>query len=649
MTETTTAAPEAATADESAAPGGRAARDASSPLLAPPREHLSGTELLLVVLIAAVTFALYIPSLSNHFVDFDDHHYVTANPVVQRGLTREGLVWAFTTTKFANWLPMTWLSHMLDCHFYGLNAGGHHGTSAALHAFNAAALFLALRAMTGRVWASAAVAALFAVHPLRVESVSWVAERKDVLCGTFFMLALLAYASYCRRPSVLPYLGVVVCHALGLMSKTMLVTLPCLLLLLDYWPLRRLSLPWGTAADDAPDGVTPPYFPPRPLKWLVLEKLPLLALSVVSSGWTLVFQASGGAMWGGRELSMFDKLGNALVSIPRYLGKIAWPTKLSVFYPHPGEWPVWQVALAAAVVLALTVGAAAVARKRPYVTVGWFWFLGMLVPVLGIIQVGLQSMADRYTYLPGIGLTVAVVWGVAHFVRGRAWLKPVVAVVLLAVLSALSVATWKEQAHWRDTYHLFRHALDSDDDNWLGHNMVGSVFAANGERAWEAGDAEGTRLYYENAAYHLGRSMELNSRHYLTGHNYAWSLYRVGRKQEAVAAFRKAIEAYSGFGWSHLYLGLALSDLGRHEEAEPAFAEAARLMPREPEVYAVWGEALLKRGDRAGAEAKFREALRRRPDHRGALSGLERLAAPPAPAGPALGPRAEPAPTPPAR
>ena len=644
MTQTSSAVSANATADESAAPKGPGVT------VQAPREHLSGTELLLTVLIAAFTFALYIPSLSNRFVDFDDHHYVTANPVVQRGLTREGLVWAFTTTKFANWLPMTWLSHMLDCQFYGLNAGGHHGTSAALHAFNAAALFLALRAMTARVWASAAVAALFAVHPLRVESVSWVAERKDVLCGTFFMLALLAYAAYCRRPSVLPYLGVVLCHALGLMSKTMLVTLPCLLLLFDYWPLRRLSLPWGAAADDAPDGVAPPYFPPRPLKWLVLEKLPLLLLSVVSSGWTLVFQSSGGAMWGGRELSMADKLGNAVVSLPRYLWKIAWPTKLSAFYPHPGGWPAWKIAAAAAVVLALTAGAVALARRRPYVAVGWFWFLGMLVPVLGIIQVGLQSMADRYTYLPGIGLTVAAVWGVAYSVRGRPWLKPVLAVATLAVLGTLSVATWREQGHWKDTYHLFKHALDSDDNNWLGHNMVGSVFAANGERAWENGDPEGTRVYYETAAYHLGRSMALNSRHYLTGHNYAWSLYRIGKKQEAVAAFRTAIEAYSGFGWSHLYLGLALTDLGRHGEAEPAFAEAARLMPREPEVYAVWGEALLKRGDRAGAAEKFREALRHRPDHRAARQGLEGLGTPsaPAPAGRALGPRADP-PTPPAK
>ena len=647
MTQTTRAVQETITAGEPAAPAGRAAPAVPGLSPAPAREHLSGTELLLTVLIAAFTFALYIPSLSNRFVDFDDHHYVTANPIVQRGLTREGLVWAFTTTKFANWLPMTWLSHMLDCHFYGLNAGGHHGTSAALHAFNAAALFLALRGMTARVWASAAVAALFAVHPLRVESVSWVSERKDVLCGTFFMLSLLAYAAYCRRPSVMPYLGVVVCHALGLMSKTMLVTLPCLLLLLDYWPLRRLSLPWGPAADDAPDGVAPPYFPPRPLKWLVLEKLPLLALSVVSSGWTLVFQSTGGAMWGTRDLSTADKLGNAVVSVPRYLGKIALPKNLSAFYPHPGSWPVWAVAGAAVLVLVLTLGAAAVARRRPYITVGWFWFLGMLVPVLGIIQVGLQSMADRYTYLPAIGLAVAVVWSVAAVVRRLPVLKPIVAGVTLAVLALLSVATWREQGHWKDTYHLFKHALDSDDNNWLGHNMVGSVFAANGERAWQNGDPEGTRVYYENAAYHLKRSMELNSRHYLTGHNYAWSLYRIGRKEEAVAAFHSAIEAYSGFGWSHLYLGLALSDLGRHGEAETAFAEAARLMPREAEVYAVWGEALLKRGDRAGAAEKFREALRHRPDHRAARQGLDRLSMPAAPVGPALGPRAEPPPTPP--
>src|SRR5688572_24104848 len=254
----------------------------------PPFGHLSSPDLAVAAALALLSFFLYLPSLSNHFVDYDDHHYVTANKVVQQGITREGVVWAFTTTKFANWLPITWLSHMLDCELFGLNAGGHHATSAVLHAFNAVALFFALRTMTGRFWPAATVAALFAFHPLRVESVSWVAERKDVLCGTFFMLAILAYAAYSRRPSVGRYLMVLVCHALGLMSKTMLVTLPCLLLLLDYWPLRRF--PWAPAEPLDADDSAAPQFSRRGTAWLVLEKLPLLMLSVISSAWTFIFQ-----------------------------------------------------------------------------------------------------------------------------------------------------------------------------------------------------------------------------------------------------------------------------------------------------------------------------------------------------------------------
>src|SRR4051812_12146742 len=315
--------------------------------------RLTGPEVAVAAVLFVGSFLLYIPSLSNRFVDYDDHHYVTKNGVVQKGITREGFVWAFTTTKFANWLPVTWLSHELDCELYGLNAGGHHATSAILHGFNAAMLFLALRAMTGRFWAPAVVAALFTVHPLRIESVSWVAERKDVLCGTFFMLALLAYTGYARRPSAGGYLLVVVCHALGLMSKTMLVTLPCVLLLLDYWPLRRVR--WGVAEETS--GGDAATFPPRRPLRLVLEKLPLLLMSIVSSTWTVIFQSSGGAMWGYRDLTLGQRAANAVVSVPRYLAKIAWPANLSVFYPHPVSWAAWKVVAAGLLVVAISVAA----------------------------------------------------------------------------------------------------------------------------------------------------------------------------------------------------------------------------------------------------------------------------------------------------
>jgi Tfp pilus assembly protein PilF len=591
-----------------------------------PRRNLSGRELAVAAVLGLGSFLLYIPSLSNNFVDYDDGQYVTANKVVQRGITGEGIVWAFTTTRFANWLPVTWLSHMLDCHLFGLNAGGHHATSALLHAFNAVILFFALREMAGRFWEPAAVAALFAVHPLRVESVSWVAERKDVLCATFFVLALVAYNAYSRRPSAWRYLVVVLCHALGLMSKTMLVTLPCVLLLLDFWPLRRLRI--GTGGGDAGGGETAPEFPARPTWWLVVEKIPLLALSIVASTWTMVFQSTGGAMWGHRDLAMTQRLSNAVVSVPRYLVKLAWPADLSAFYPHPGSWPAAKVAAAVGLVVLVSIAAVMMWRRRPYVTVGWFWFLGMLVPVSGIIQVGLQSMADRYMYLPSIGLLVAGVWWLADVLLKRPRLVPVTAVAVAAVLAALSAATWRQQRHWENTLTLFQKSLDADPNNWLAHNMVGSVYAANGERAFDRGDPQQGRRFHEIAAAYDRKALEGNPEHYVSHHNFAWSLHRLGRYDEAIEHFRRSIEINPTFGYSHLYLASTQAKVDRMDEAVRNFEEAARLLPNNADTQFHWAEGLLKAGKTEEAVQRLRRALEINPKHEGAKYWLERATAP---------------------
>lgn len=580
---------------------------------APPRRGDRNLTIGTAAALAVVSFALYIPSLSNHFVDYDDPHYVTSNPVVQQGLSWAGVRWAFTTTRFANWLPVTWLSHMLDCELFGLDPAGHHATSAALHALNAAALFLALRAMTGRFWPSAAVAALFAVHPLRVESVSWVAERKDVLCATFFMLALLAYAGYSRRPSFSRYLLVLVCHALGLMSKTMLVTLPCLLLLLDFWPLRRTRVRVGPALNGSTHEAS--AFPQRSVPWLVLEKLPLVLLSVISSGWTLVFQSGGGAMWGYRDLTLYQRVANAIVSVPRYLLKLVWPADLSVFYPHPGNWPAAMVAAAAVLIVLLSLLAVVSYRRRPYFTVGWFWFMGMLVPVSGIIQVGLQSMADRYMYLPSIGLLVAVVWWTADVLREkRRWVVPVAAATAV-VLIAWSVATVVQQRHWENTLTLFAKALDADPDNWLAHNMVGAVYAERGERMYEAGDQRTATAFYEAAAAHTRRSLEGKPDYYPSLHNQAQNMLRLGRPDEAIELYRKSIEVRPTWGYSHVYLGVTLAQQGRIEEAMPYFEEGVRLLPDDPNAHLHLAEALLLLGRKGEAIRHLKETLRLRPNH----------------------------------
>jgi hypothetical protein len=432
------------------------------------------------------TFALYAASLGNGFVALDDPFYVTANPVAQRGLTWEGVRLAFADPSFANWLPVTSISHMLDCELFGLNPAGHHATSALLHAANAALVYLLMVALTGSRRRSLVVAALFAAHPLRVESVSWVSERKDVLCGTFFLLTLLAYAWYARRPGLGRYAVVAAAYALGLMSKTMIVTAPGVMLLLDAWPLRRASRPAGPAARGVAgsDGVGGASAPPwRGWPWLAAEKLPFVAMAAVATAWTVVLQGEGAALAAGAHLTLGQRVANAVVSVPRYLGDIVRPMDLSVLYVHPGDWARWQVAGAAVLVTGLTIGAVVVARRKPYVAVGWLWFLGMLLPVLGIVQVGDQAMADRYTYLPSIGLTMAVVWAAADAAASRPRLRAALGPALAVVLVALAAGTWAQQRYWRDTPALAGRALDVDPDNWAAHQLLGSHLLAAGDTA----------------------------------------------------------------------------------------------------------------------------------------------------------------------
>jgi hypothetical protein len=376
-----------------------------------------------------LTLAAYLPALRNGFIIFDDRQYVTENPIVQAGLTLEGLRWALTDTQRANWHPLTLLSHMLDCELFGLNPKGHHLTSLLLHLAGVLLLFEVLRRMTGAALRSAAVAALFAVHPTHVESVAWVAERKDVLCGVFWMLTLAAYLRYARRPSPARYLLVALGMALALAAKPMAVTLPLALLLLDFWPLRRLSPPpartklpaaRGRAGVSpsplaAPTKAEPAASQPAGIRRaalpLLLEKLPLLALTAAAGIVALHTQAIPLASGASAPLSL--RAANASTSYVAYLGKTLYPAHLAVFYPFPAEVAAWKVVAAAALLLALTLAALAAARRAPYLAVGWLWYLGTLLPVAGVLQVGMQGMADRYTYLPSIGLYLAAVWGIA--------------------------------------------------------------------------------------------------------------------------------------------------------------------------------------------------------------------------------------------
>jgi tetratricopeptide (TPR) repeat protein len=615
-----------------------AATVASTPRRARPA-RFTFTPPTIAALLAVLTFALYLPTLSNDFVQLDDPEYVLDNPVVQRGVTLDGVRWAFTTTRFSNWLPVTWLSHMLDCELFGLWAGGHHLTSALLHAANAALVFLLLRAATGSLWRAAAVAALFAAHPLRVESVAWVAERKDVLCATFALLAMLAWVGYCRTGCPGRYVAALVLYALGLMSKTMIVTLPFLLLLLDVWPLRRVSsigrflvtgphdakltgaASTGTAGTATSVAVSPTATPPIPPDnsnprfpahgWgrLVLEKLPLLALAAIASAWTAALQRSGGAMLVGEQLSAAERLGNAVVSVPRYLWKTLRPVDLSPFYPHPGSWPAWAVAASAAMVVGSVVAVLLAARTRPYLAVGWFWFLGMLVPVSGIVQVGAQSMADRYTYLPGIGLTVLIVWGIADLAGRAPRLRQALRPATAGVLAVLAVGSVLQQRYWAGTVELFEHAVAVDPNNWLAHGMLGIA-------AHDAVDDA-------RAVEHYRKSIAANPTHPDAMHNLGVSLKTLGQLDEALAAFREAARHGPPQAVTYGEIGQLLAARRDWPAADAAFAEAERLAPGSA-VYAIarGGVALEMGRHDVGAE-HFRRALQLDPQNADARRGLD--------------------------
>ena len=398
------------------------------------------------------TLALYARVAGHPFIFFDDNRYVTENPTVQAGLTWQGITWAFTTLHVSNWHPLTWLSHMLDVELFGVNPGAHHVVNVLFHAANAVLVFLLFLRMTGATWRSAFVAALFAVHPTHVESVAWVAERKDVLSTLFGLLAMLVYVGWTRRGGAGRYLGVVALFAASLLSKPMWVTLPFLLLLLDAWPLQR----W--AGSPVPVDPEPPASPRLGLGRLVLEKLPLLALSIASSAVTVVAQSQGGAMVN-LDLGMGARIGNAAVAYVRYVAKTFWPTDLAIYYPHPaGGLPTGQAIGAAAVVVLATAVAFLAVKRAPWFALGWFWFLGTLVPVIGLVQVGAQAMADRYTYVPTIGLYVVVAWGLAGIARRWNLGKGAAAAAGAAIL-ALSAVTWNQVGYWSDHILLFEHAL----------------------------------------------------------------------------------------------------------------------------------------------------------------------------------------------
>ncbi len=537
------------------------------------------------VVLAAAALAVFWGALRCDFVNYDDPAYVTSNVEVQHGLTRAGVVWAFETGAASNWHPLTWLSHMTDVQLFGLKPAGHHLTSVLLHAVNSVLLFLILNAMTGALWRSAVVAALFALHPLRVESVVWISERKDVLSTSFWMLTVWTWFKFQKSKSKWCYAAAILSFACGLMAKPMLVTLPFVLLLLDYWPLRR-RISWG----------------------LLIEKVPFFALAAASSVVTFVVQRRGGAVSPLTGLSLPARMGNAVISYVRYLSKIFWPARLSVLYPHPGHWPVWQIAGAALLLAAITAWVIWCGRAQPYLAVGWFWFLGMLAPTIGLVQVGIQSMADRYSYVPMVGILIMAVWGACDAVAERPGGRWVLGTAGAVVIAVCVVLTPLQVRYWRDSDALFEHAIEVTKNNYLAYNNLGYFLSNRGE-------SEKSMLYYKSA-------LQINPNYDEAHNNLGFALAQLGRFQEATNEYIKALSLNPGLTEAHNNLGNALGSLGLNDAAIHEYQVALEENPRHADAHNNYGIALAMNGRLDDAIAQFRMAVLYKENYASAHSDL---------------------------
>lgn len=534
------------------------------------------------LLIAVLSFAALSPLLSAGFVNFDDPVYVTQNAKVQEGLSWGNVKWALTTLYFGFYYPLTWISHMADCQLFGLWAGGHHLTSLLLHALCALALLLLLNAGTGALWRSFFVAALFAVHPLHVESAAWISERKDVLSTLFLFLSLLAYVAYARRPGVARYLGVFLLLLVGLLAKAMLVTAPLLMLLLDYWPLGRARESGGA------DGW-------KRWRGLVLEKLPLFGLCALFAALTLYAQAGVVAVGSLASFPPHVRVLNAIISYGLYVVRTVFPLRLAVFYPYyVQDVTLARTMPAALLLLAMTLICWNLRRSRPYALSGWLWFLMSLLPVIGILQAGSQSSADRYTYVASVGLFIVAVWGATEVSLSAPWMKRALVAGAAAVLLGLSVLSWFQAATWHDSVTLFGHAARVTERNYLAHTLLGTALQ-------QRGDLSG-------AEKHLKQALAF-APDYVDAWGDLGNLFRSeGRLDEAAACYRRIIELLPGDGRAYNNLGLTLERQGRLPEAGAAFARASAISPRDAAFQVNYGRLLAQRGDAPGARARFEAA-----------------------------------------
>jgi tetratricopeptide (TPR) repeat protein len=562
------------------------------------------SEICVSIALALLTLAAFWPLCTRAygFVNFDDDDYVANNPHVQAGLTRAGFTWAFTTYTALNWHPLTWLSLQLDAQLHGLDPRGFHLTNLLLHAASTVVLFLALRGMTGAVWRSALVAALFAIHPLHVESVAWVSERKDVLSGLFWMLTLAVYAAYVRRPRWPAYAALIVVYALGLLAKPMLVTLPCVLLLLDYWPLRR----WRAESREG-------RAESRKSARLLVEKLPLFALAAGCC--VLTVAAQHDVIKTTEEISLRARVLNVPVAYLMYLRKAFWPTDLAVLYPHAGSSLSVGMAAAAAAVLLLFTGLILwAARRRPYLVVGWLWFLGTLVPVIGLVQVGLQAMADRYTYIPLIGILLMLAWGVPDLLGQSDRARVAISAAGALVLGLCLVCTWTQIRHWQNSRALWEHTVNVTSQNPVARYSLGRTLWQEGKTREAQGKTAEAQTLIAEARKQLEEAVRLAPSYVLARCALADLLFNQGETQQAKGHCRAALEANPRSLPAYTTLGLALLREGNAAEARAAFEAALELEPASPVAHDGLGQALFRQGARSEAMRHFTAALAEKPD-----------------------------------
>jgi len=585
------------------------------------------------IFLVVATLAVYWQIQDHEFLYFDDNQYVTENLNVKTGFTRESIIWAFTTS-YADWHPMTWLSHMLDYQLYGLHPKGHLLTNLLIHTVNVLLLFTVLLRMTGALWQSGFVAALFALHPFNVESVAWVAERKNVLSTLFWFLTMWAYIRYAEKPTIKKYCLVALFLALGLMSKPMLVTLPFVLLLLDYWPLRRWKTDDQTRADlpKQPENQTS-------LSFLIWEKVPLLALVVGSSITTFIVQRIGGAVQSTNVFPLQERVINAFVSYLSYLQKMVWPSGLSVFYAHPGNaLPAWEGVISAIILVLFTTWIFRMARRIPYLAVGWFWYLGTLIPVIGIVQVGAQAMADRYAYVPLIGIFIIAAWGLPDFLAK--WnQREKTPIIFAGLLVPLMVITWMQVSHWKNGITLFQHTISVTHDIYRefarAHNNLGIALKKKG-RLIEAITQYKTAIKinpdfskpynnlgnisidvknFDEAILYYKESIRISPDYANAYSNLGTVLLQTGEKEEAIVHLRDAIRINPDLNLARTNLGTVLSQKGEKEEAIVHLREAIKINPAFALAHFSLGNVLFQTGEAEEAITHYREAVRIEPDY----------------------------------